>query len=228
MKPFLVALTLFLLPLLVLAQPVKTQKKRSAYFLEEFEVRADNDTIRQGAYRKSLLMVDKLLEEGQYENNRRVGVWTFFDATGRPELIYNYSTQKIVALVRVQKTPSMTQVVEGDSAVNVTLDDGPVYLASSMQVYSVMAKTVRFPPALQRAGHTEISFKALATVSSSGTIYRPICSLSDKAFAQTSREAVSTAFAGVEWVPARYQQQPVTATYLFDDVVLIGYSVPSR
>jgi hypothetical protein len=48
MKTFLFALPFLLLPLLVVAQPAKTQKKRSADFWEEFDVCADNDTIRDG------------------------------------------------------------------------------------------------------------------------------------------------------------------------------------
>jgi hypothetical protein len=225
MKTLLALLLSVLLPLLTVAQAYKTKKKRSTYLFEEFQVRADNDTVREGTYRKSLLTNKALLEEGQYEANRRVGVWTFYGHTNQPELIYNYNTQQVISLTRTQRGHSVATIREGDSLVNVTLEDGPIYLASSQQVYGIMAQTVRFPPDLQRAGHTELTMKVLATVAPAGTFYRPICSVQDKAFLQTSKEAVTKAFNGVEWIPARYQQQPVTATYLFDEVVLIGYSV---
>jgi hypothetical protein len=153
-----------------------------------------------------------------------VGVWTFYGPGQQPELIYNYSTKQIISLTRTQRGNSVARVSEGDSTMEVLLDDGPVYLASSQQLYGIMGKTIRFPQELQRAGYTELTFNTLATVSSAGTLYRPIPSVNNKAFDQTCKEAVTKAFQGVEWIPARYREQPVTATYLFDEVVVIGYS----
>ncbi|WP_041258306.1 hypothetical protein [Fibrella aestuarina] len=214
------------MPSLLLAQPHKTVKKRSMHLFEQFEVLADNDTVRDGAYQKRSIKERKLFEEGQYKANKRVGVWTFYSASEQPELVYDYDTRQVKSSSRGSSASSVAQVQEGDSVVAMVLDDGPVYLASSAQVYGIIARTVRLPASLQRNGVNFVSFKVMATVSANGTRYRVISSNQDKELLKSCREAVDLAFKDVDWVPARYRDQPVTATYLFEDVTLQGYIRP--
>lgn len=215
-----------LMPTLLLAQPHKMVKKRSMHLLEQFEVLADNDTVRDGTYQKRSMQERKLLEEGQYKANKRVGVWTFYNTSEQPELVYDYDTQQVKSNYRISSASSVAQIQEGDNMVEMVLDDGPVYLASSAQVYGIIGRTVRLPANLQRTGVNFVSFKVLATVSANGTRYRVIASNQDKALLKSCREAVDLAFKNVDWIPARYRDQPVTATYLFADVTLQGYIRP--
>ncbi|MEZ0612478.1 hypothetical protein ACAW74_28480 [Fibrella sp. WM1] len=212
-------------PALLLAQPHKTVKKRSTHLSEQFDVLADNDTVRDGTYEKRSMHNRKLLETGQYKANKRVGVWTFYGSDEQPELIYDYDARQVKSNTRIPSASSVAQVQEGDSIVTMVLDNGPVYLASSPQIYGIIARTVRLPINLQRAGVNFLSFKVLATVSISGARYRVIASNQDKEFLKSCREAVDLALKDVDWAPARYRDQPVTATYLFEEVVLQGYVV---
>ncbi|XWW46053.1 hypothetical protein JYG30_00915 [Fibrella sp. USSR17] len=217
---------LFLLPALAGAQATKMIKKGSPYFREQFEVLADDRSVREGVYKKFSLERNSLLEEGQYAANQRVGVWTFYDGNGNPELEYDYSLKKVNSMNRKHFAESVAQVMVGDSVRQIFLDRGPVYLASSVQVYSTMAREARIPAHLARSGQQMFSFKVLATVSASGAVYRVLPSNPDAEFIKTSKQAARLAFEGVEWVPAVHEQTPITATYLFSDILLTsGYSV---
>lgn len=223
--PSLWLLALCLTTSVVLAQPHKTVKKRSAHLFEQVEVLADNDTVRDGSYQKQSIKSRRLLEEGHYKAGKRVGVWTFYNSSEQPELVYDYDTRQVKSDSRISSASSVAQVQEGDSVVAMVLDNGPVYLASSQQIYGVIGRTVRLPARLVRTGVGEVSFKVMATVSPSGTRYRVIASNQDKEFLQNCRAAVDLAFKDVDWLPARYRNQAVTATYLFEDVILQGYAV---
>lgn len=216
---------LLLLPLFSEAQTLKSVKNRSKYLLEQYEVLAENDTIRAGSYKKMRIDTRELLEEGRYEANRRTGAWTFYNSKGTPELVYDYSTAQVITINRPRTKASLAQIQQGDTLAQVYLDVAPIYLASSVQIYSIIGREVRIPVQLQRIGIQEVSFKPVASVSPVGTSYRAITSHPDPEFKKSAREAMAMAFKGVEWLPAVYEGKPITSTYTFEDVVLTGYTV---
>ncbi|MBO0932560.1 hypothetical protein [Fibrella aquatilis] len=223
----LLFLLLLLLPILSDAQTLKTVKKRSKYLLEQFEVLADNDTMRTGSYKKMFIDTKKLLEEGRYEANRRVGIWTFY-SQGTPELVYDYTARNVIDNKRTQTVASLAQIQQGDTVAQVYLDASPVYLASSEQIYAIMAREVRFPAHLQRQGLRELSFKVIASVSLMGTFYRILASNPDTEFKKSARDAMNMAIKGIDWLPVIYQDKPVAATYLFSEIVVTAIPVERR
>ena len=221
----LLFLLLLLLPLLSEAQALKAVKKRSKYLLEQFEVLADNDTMRAGSYKKMWIDTKQVLEEGRYEANHRVGIWTFYGQQGQPELQYDYSAKKVISTTRSQDIASLAQIPQGDTLAQVHLAISPVYLASSYQIFRILAMGTLFPAELQRAGISELRFKIVAFVSEVGPYYRTTASNPDKQFAASYKQAMHMALDGVEWLPAQYQGRPVTATYTFNEVVLMAMGV---
>lgn len=213
-----------LLSLSAMSQSVKTVKNKSRYLLEEYAVRTDNDTIRTGTYRKYFRDGNKLLEEGQYDNNRRVGVWSFYNSEGQIELLYNYSNNKILSHNRVLKD-SVGIVQRADSNVAIRFNQPPIYLASSYQVLGILLRESRFPIHLQRAGHTELLYRVAATISPDGAHYRIIASHQDKEFNQNAKQALQLAFKDIKWLPGVYQAKPVTAMYMLEPIILRGFSV---
>lgn len=214
-----------ILPFFSEAQTLKMVKKRSKYLLEQFEVLADNDTMRAGSFKKMFIDTKKLLEEGRYEANRRVGPWTFYNHKGEAELVYDYTARQVVTLNRPHKLATLAQVQQGDTLASIYLDAAPIYLASTAQIYAIMGREVRFPAQLQRSGVTGLSFKAVATVSPMGASYRIIASNPDAEFKRSARDAMNMAFRGVDWLPLLYERKPVAAIFQFEDVVLTGFSV---
>ncbi|MBO0932561.1 hypothetical protein [Fibrella aquatilis] len=216
---------LFLLPSLLEAQQLKLVKKRSKYLLEQFEVLADNDTIREGRYKKLFLTNRQVLEEGHYEENQRVGVWTFYGANNVPELQYNYSTKKVISTTRFQHVATLAQIPQADTLAQVYIDNAPVYLASSEQIWCILLREIHFPARLYKAGLRELSFKITATVSEAGPFYRVTVSHPSAEFTASCNKAMRLAFSGVKWVSAAYQQRPVTAMYQFEKFTLMAPSM---
>ncbi|WP_147368018.1 hypothetical protein [Fibrisoma montanum] len=216
-------LTILLLAAPGFAQSLKTVKEKSRYLTEEYSVLADNKAVRSGPYKKYFREGNVLLEEGQYENNQRVGQWKFF-ANGKEELVYDYTTQKVMVNAR-KNLSSAGLIQQADSLTAVELEQPPLYLASSQQVEGILVRESRLPFNLMKAGTMEVSFRIAATVSPSGAHYRIIPSVQDKEFTTLSRGAVQLALNEVEWVPAVYQGQSVTCIYTLEPITLHGVAV---
>ena len=215
---------LLLLPFWAKAQLTRQLTNKSAYFLEQFEVRAEAPDVKEGTYQKFTRRTHKLFESGTYLAGQRTGVWTFYSQSGQSDLVYDYSQKTIVLLNRTNVAASVAQFIEADTLRTVVVDREPVYLASSVQIYETLGRNARFPTHLAKAGLTDISFKVLATVSPSGTSFRIMPSHADGQFIRESKQAAVEAFAGVDWVLAIYRQRPVTAVYFLGDVKIHAYT----
>ncbi|MFD2574506.1 hypothetical protein ACFSUS_27975 [Spirosoma soli] len=219
-----IVLLLVLLLFSAAGQPGKIIKVKSHYFIEEYEVQASNDTIRTGIYKKYFRDGNNLLEEGQYNSNKRVGTWTFYNRASKPELVYDYSINKIVMTNRAIKD-STGIIQQADSTVTVWFETPPVYLASSQQIFGILVRESKFPAHLQRAGLSQLSYQIVATISPVGAHYRVVTSHNDKEFVKNAQQASQLAFKDVQWLPAVYDGKVVTALYRLDPVTLNGFSI---
>jgi hypothetical protein len=207
------------------SQPaVKPVKVKSRYLIEQYEVLTANDTVRHGTYRRFFREGNVLLEEGQYADNKRTGVWTFFDGKGQPELVYNYSTKEVLSNNRTN-LDSMGVILQDGQMTGVRLTPPPIYLASQYQIGGILVRESRLPAHLQRAGTSELSYQIAATVSPVGVNYRIVTSSKDKDFNKTTRQAALLAFKDIKWVPGQYQGQEVTAVFLLPPIELRGFAV---
>ncbi|QJD80965.1 toxin-antitoxin system YwqK family antitoxin [Spirosoma rhododendri] len=207
-------------------QSLKTVKVKSKYLLEQYEVRADNDTLRDGTYRKYLRDGDVLLEEGSYANSRRIGTWTFYNRTGQPELIYNYSTAQVITNNRTTATADTMGIIQLEGkGTTVRLTPPPIYLASTHQISAILSRESRPPMHLHREGITELSYQIAATVSPVGARYRIIASHPDREFRQNAQQWAALAFKDVQWLPGSYEGQPVTAIYLLPAITMHLWAV---
>ena len=204
--------------------PRKVVKTKSRYLVEQYEVLSAGDTVRVGTYRRYFRDDKALLEEGQYADNKRTGVWTFYDGKGKPELVYDYSNNKVLA--NNNTTFDSVGVIHQDGEdIGVVLQPPPICLVSSYQIIGILARESRFPIGLQRSGVTQLSYRVAATVSPMGAHYRVIPSVNDNEFSKNAKQAVLMAFDGVRWLPGQYKGQAVTAVYLLPAVMLRAFSV---
>ncbi|GAB2566274.1 toxin-antitoxin system YwqK family antitoxin [Spirosoma areae] len=224
MKTSLLLLCL-LTSLLAHGQPLrKTVKSKSRYLLEQYEVLTTNDTLRVGSYRRYFRDGNRLLEEGQYDNNQRTGVWTFYDGKGSPELVYDYSAHKVITNNRT--TLDSTGIIQQEAKnVVVLLNPPPLFLASTYQVTGILVREAKLPIHLQKAGVTQLSYLIIATVSPAGVHYKVVSSHTDTVFLANAKQAALLALKDVKWLPGWYQGKEVTTIYTLPAIILHSFSV---
>jgi hypothetical protein len=207
------------------SQPaVKSVKVKSRYLVEQYDVLAANDTVRHGTYRRYFREDNVLLEEGQYADNKRTGVWTFYDIRDRPGLVYDYSTQQVITNNR-PFLDSMGFVLLNDKMTGVQLTPPPIFLASQYQISGILLRQSTIPAQLLYDGVSELSYQLAATVSPVGVSYRVVASHKDTAFNKNTLKAISLAYKEVKWLPGYYQGEEVTAIYLLPTIKIRGFTV---
>lgn len=83
LKSFGYILLFFFFPALSYAQELKMLEDRTeSNILIQYHVLASNPKIRQGLYQKFISLSLKLVEEGNYKNDQKDSLWTYFNILG--------------------------------------------------------------------------------------------------------------------------------------------------
>ncbi len=78
-------------------QKVKTITKESFLTIEEYSVLKPNKNVRNGTYIKKMKYDGEILVNGNYNENRKIGIWDYYDfRTWKLEQKYDYDNNLIV------------------------------------------------------------------------------------------------------------------------------------
>ncbi len=81
------------------AQETKSIIVKTSQTIEEFEVLKHNKKVKNGAYLKKTIREDRVVAKGQFINNKKIGVWDFFDfRTGDLEQRFDFDRNKCLFL----------------------------------------------------------------------------------------------------------------------------------
>ena len=106
-----------------------TKKDRAKSIREVFYVLSKNNSIKQGDYTRYLNR--RMIESGKFTDNRRSGVWIFYEYDNSVYLKYDYDNDSVLFF-----TP------KGDIS---GLDRPPIYLGSPYEARSIVVKNLQYP-----------------------------------------------------------------------------------
>lgn len=156
MRPLAFFCLVFLAVSLTHGQETKPVSKKYNGFKEEFSVLITDKKIRHGGYRK-YEGKDKLIAEGTYSNNQKVGEWKFY-STGELEQVYDFSSNEL----KYAKKETYPTTVEIDGKQQeVYLDTPPLYIGSKNQLNEELNKVMKYPDHARRMG---VEGKVLAAI----------------------------------------------------------------
>ncbi len=115
---------------------------------EEYFVLKSNKKIKHGEYKRFHPFKTKVvIIKGQYENNKRTGVWEYFDRLGNPNQRFDYTNNKVL-YHQVYSTFTISRLVGGEPVKK--LSSPPIYLNGEMALIEWMIKNVKYPVAAAR------------------------------------------------------------------------------
>lgn len=114
---------------------------------EIFYVLKDNQEIRHGAYKRTS---GKLKTIGQYDNNKRIGVWKSFGDNGELIQTIDFSNNSIAP--NNLSADSKYWIKRGDSFSEVKPDQAPAFIGGYSTLYRFIASTLRYPADARRFG----------------------------------------------------------------------------
>lgn len=163
-----ILLTLILLTTSVHLFGQNTKKKRNSNdyprFKETFDVLKSDQEIKHGEYKKTY---GGLSVKGQFENNKKTGVWEYYDRSGKLEQKIDFSANKVISTVPITLIKDYF-VKDGDSYKDVTPEEAPVFQGGqSGIIYYIW--NLRYPADARRMG-TEGKVLIAATITEDGKI----------------------------------------------------------
>jgi TonB family protein len=116
-------------------------------FKETFYVLKSDQVTKHGEYKKTY---GGLLVKGQFENNKKTGVWEYYNRSGQLEQKIDFSANKVI-LSKPVTLISNYSVKDGDSYKEVTPDEVPVFQGGqSGLIYYIW--NLRYPADARRMG----------------------------------------------------------------------------
>ncbi len=115
-----------------------------------YVLKSDND-IKHGEYTKNGLWNTK--EKGQYELNKKVGIWEFYGSNGELEQKFNYSENKVE--FNVPSKNRLEFFTEQDGVLSTAKLDGfPVFIGGTSKMYNYISSsmTAKYPAEARRNG----------------------------------------------------------------------------
>lgn len=142
----------------------KTVSNDYPSYKETFYVLKSDQEIKHGEYKKRY---GRLSVKGQFENNKKTGVWEYYDRNGQLEQRIDFSNNKVLS------TKPMTLITnyfikEGDSYKEVTPEEIPIFQGGQSGI-TYYIWNLRYPADARRMG-TEGKVLISATITLDGKI----------------------------------------------------------
>lgn len=110
---------------------------------EEYFVLKSDKKIRHGEYKKIHPYKPKIpIITGQYENNKKVGVWDYFDLNGNITQRFDYTNGQPLAY-QTYSILGISKVLSGESIERLSCP--PLYLDGERVLFEWIAKSVKYP-----------------------------------------------------------------------------------
>ncbi|MFC6997697.1 energy transducer TonB [Rufibacter roseus] len=142
---------LFLLcftPLLTVAQTKKVKAKGPSRYIQiESSVLKSDPSIKDGPSRT--LMSGRVVEKGNFENNKKVGVWTYLDSSPNQYLEFDHTLNKVIDDTRKKSAEQLRKITNAPADSTVSLE--PVFLGSWGIVYRQLTDKFRVTAEAVRA-----------------------------------------------------------------------------
>lgn len=84
-------------------ETIELSTYHSGGITEKYNVLKSNRKIKQGLYQQ-VTRKNNALVSGAYDQNKRVGIWHFYDRDGKVNELYNYTTKKLLYEAPVDST----------------------------------------------------------------------------------------------------------------------------
>lgn len=151
MKKILVTLFITLVYFGSFSQETKKVSSKNGNIKEVYYVLKSENDIRHGAYTKN--GVGNTKENGQYELNKKVGIWEFYSFNGELEQKFNYSENKVEFNdYSKNKLEFFTQ--QKGAFLEAKFDRAPVFIGGTSKMYNYISSSMmaKYPAEARRNG----------------------------------------------------------------------------
>lgn len=128
------------------AQDLKRKKKGN----ETFYVLDSDPSIKQGDYRKVSGKIDRI--KGQYDANKKVGFWEYYDRNGTLEQIYDHDNQQLIESNSPSSLKQEFYLTDGRKLLGVEFDQVPLPIGGLSVFFEDVVESFVLPKNIQSDG----------------------------------------------------------------------------
>jgi TonB family protein len=206
----------------------KTKKivisKSDSAILEKYHVLKSDKRIMQGKYEKYYMFYAHILgESGLYNNNKRVGIWKYYDWDQKEYLAYDYTNDSIVSY---KADTSKQIIILGDDTISDYAERPVLYMGSRLKLFNFVLNNMNYP---EYAKDHWITGRVCVgvVVNEEG---KPVDYFIDKSVDKSLDDEalrVIKKFRG-QWIPAIYKGKVVKAVYIYPMNFKLQWDFDSR
>ena len=184
-------------------ETILKEKKGESYY-----VLKDNPKVKHGVYQ--LTMKKKIIEKGQYDNDKKVGLWEFYDMEGNLEQKYDYSKKELIFNIESKTFGGYKIIVDGKTTEDIP-DSPPVFIGGTTRYKRFIKDNMKYPSESKTRG-TEGKEFIIARLSKDGEIsdikvYKGVAFDMDKEALRLISELPK------EWVPGKNKNENVDVSF---------------
>jgi len=145
----------------MLGQELK-EKKSSGLFFKEIYTVDKSSKKRHGQYVKIADNSGDTLVKGRFDQDKKVGIWSYMGQENKPFLTFDYDQNKVIKLENKSFGRDSVQVKTGNSFKITTVDHPAIFLGFKNEIERVMRRELKPPPNIfneAKAGRVMASFE---------------------------------------------------------------------
>jgi hypothetical protein len=112
---------------------------------EKYNVLKSNRKIKQGLYQQ-ITRKNSAIVSGSYDQNKRVGIWHFYDKDGKVTELYNYTTKKLLYEAPVDSTHDYIEYIFDRKITRTDTATKPVRIGGTWFGYLPYIKLFKIDP----------------------------------------------------------------------------------
>jgi len=180
-------------------ETVLKEKRGEAYY-----VLKDNPEVKHGLYQNS--SKKRLIEKGEYDHNKKIGVWEFYDDQGNLEQKYDYTSNQLI-FNKERKQFGIYKLNSDGNLIEIEPDMHPLFIGGRARYDRFIKNNLKYPKNSKSKG-TEGRQIVIVLLSKQGEIlekriYRPISADIDEEALRLINELPK------EWIPAKHQNEAI-------------------
>ncbi len=188
----------------------QTQQLTSPYSNEVFSVLKSDNIIKSGNYEK-YFQSGTLAEKGQYEANRKTGVWDYYNSKGELEQQYNWTSGKLEFGKPFSNIENFW-VEENGVYVEKKPDELPNFLGGNYAFQRHLVAMIRYPAqALRNKKQGKVYISAVITADG-----KMVDEKAESSLGYGLEEEALRVFKAIEgeWIPGKVNGKPVNTKIL--------------
>jgi periplasmic protein TonB len=211
MRVLLLTILILMTKIQLFAQATENKTIKNDEYEETFSVLKEDQSIRHGHSKKVYLGHSARIEEGQYDHNKKIGIWEYYNDNGEIEQKFDFDRDSLI-FFNPFNAVSSSWILRGDSIFENTTGKKPILLGGDGK-YASYLRYLKYPAEARENRREGVVFVS-ARVTSDGKLVDE--KVEKKLGMGLDEEALKIIqMLPDEWIPLKVNGTPVDSKVLF-------------